>query len=107
MTLPGLVEALESLASRAEVVSYGALARRLALPSPGSIARLTQALEALMVEDATTGRPFRAALCHARLAGELPAHGYFDKAQALGRFDGGDRLAHVQAERAQLYAARS
>lgn len=106
MSLPGLVEALESLASRGEVISYGALARALALPSPGSIAQLTQALEVLMLEDAKTGRPFKAALCHARLAGDLPAQGYFDKAQALGRFDGDDRLAHVQTERAQLFATR-
>ena len=106
MSLPGLVKALDGLASRGEVMSYGALARALALHGTGSIAQLTEALEALMVEDAAAGRPLRAALCHARLAGDLPAQGYFDKALALGRYDGGDRAAHAQAERVQLFAGQ-
>ena len=51
------------------------LARALAMPGPGSIARLTAALESLMAQDAEVGHPFRAALCRARL-GDLPAPGF-------------------------------
>jgi len=107
MSLPGLVEALEDLASRGQVMSYGDLARALALPVPGSIVRLTQALEALMVEDAAKGRPLRAALCHARLTQDLPAQGFFDKAMELGRFDGTDPAGFVRTERARLFTASS
>ena len=96
---------LANLAQRGQTISYGALARQLDIPGPGSIAKLTAALEALMVEDTNLGRPLRAALCHARLSGDLPAQGFFDKAQALGRFDGTDPATFVQTERARLFAA--
>lgn len=104
MSLPGLVEVLGGLASRGEVISYGGLAQTLALPSPGSIALLTEALEALMVEDAERGRPFRAALCRAK-TGMMPALGFFESAERLGRFDGLDAAAFVAAERAALFKA--
>jgi len=68
---------------------------------------LAAALEATMAEDAAQGRPLRAALCHARLAGDLPADGYFETAQALGRFDGSNRDQHVQSEPALLYKRQS
>lgn len=104
MSLPGLAEALQGLASRGEVISYGALARGLAVPGPGSIARLTMALEELMAEDAEAGRPFRAALCRAK-TGPLPALGFFDAAIRLGRFDGQDGAGFVALERAALFKA--
>jgi hypothetical protein len=104
----GLAGELAALARRGETVTYGELAQRLAVPGPGSIATLTRALEALMEEDARMGRPFRAALCAGRLAGGLPAPGFFQSAARLGRFDGDpggpEAAAFVAAERARLYA---
>jgi hypothetical protein len=100
--IPGLVAALADLAARGQTTPYGALARDLGIPGPGSIAKLTAALEALMAEDAAAGRAFRAALCTSRLS-NLPAQGFFDTATALGRYTPGtDPAAYVEAERETL-----
>jgi hypothetical protein len=104
MSLSGLAEALAGLASRQELIAYGALARAIGLESPGSIKLLTDALEALMVEDAVTSQPFRAALCRSKTS-DLPARGFFDAAVSLGRFDGGNAAGFVSAERAALFKA--
>ncbi|MDZ4094169.1 MAG: hypothetical protein U1D35_04570 [Paracoccaceae bacterium] len=100
-----LAAQLAALAARGQTITYGDLARALAVPGPGSIARLTAALESLMAQDAEVGHPFRAALCRARL-GDLPAPGFFAAARALGRYDGPDAgpeaMNFVQAERAAL-----
>jgi hypothetical protein len=105
-----LAAELADLARRRDTIGYGALARRLAIPGPGSIHRLTEALEALMAEDAEAGRPFRAALCEGKLRGGLPAGGFFDAAQRLGRFsatvDSPEAEAFVAGERAALFAAQ-
>lgn len=105
--MTGLAAALEDLAARRETLSYGALARQLAIPGPGSINRLTAALEAMMAEDAAAGRPLRAALCEGRLAGGLPAPGFFATARALGLYDGADAgpeaEAFVSAQRRALF----
>ena len=66
-------------------VSYGQLARALGLYMPGSIAKVTQALEATMVEDAETGAPFLAALVVGRLGDGEAAKGFHQQAHALGR----------------------
>jgi len=98
---------LVQLAAKGETSTYGELARQLAVPGPGSIAKLTTALEALMVQDAGAGRPFRAVLCTGRLTGGLPAAGFFLKAQELGRYDGPvegpQAVAYVAAERAAIF----
>lgn len=112
MTLPAALAAeLAGLARRRETISYGALARRLAVPGPGSIHRLTGALEVLMAEDAAAGRPFRAALCEGKLRGGLPAPGFFEAARRLGRFsgplDGPQAEAFVADERGALFARYS
>lgn len=104
MSLPGLAETLVGLASRGELIAYGDLARALALPNPGSIARLTNALEVLMAEDAAAGEPFRAVICRAK-GGTLPAAGFFDAAAGLGRFDGLDAAGFAESERAALFKA--
>ncbi len=100
---------LDDLAARGETVTYGALARALAIPGPGSIARLTAALEATMADDAAAGRPFRAAVCAGRLSGGLPAPGFFAEAARLGRYggppEGAAAAAFVAAERAALFNA--
>lgn len=95
---------LAELAALGLTVSYGDLARDLAIPAPGAIAILTAALEVLMDEDARQGSPLRAALCMGRLSGGLPAQGFFDKAQELGRYDGSDPALWIARERAALRA---
>lgn len=97
-----LIARLEDLAARGQTITYGALARELAMPGPGAIAKLTAKLEALMEEDAARGRPFRAVLCAGRLANGLPAQGFFEKAAELGRYNGSDPDAFCASERAKL-----
>lgn len=76
---------LEAL-TRAEVpITYGELARALGMYRPGSIRLVTDALELMMHQDATAGRPFMAARVASRGSGDLPGRGYFDLAAALGR----------------------
>ena len=93
-----LVARLALLAAQGQTVSYGALARELGW----RVSHLTEALEALMEEDARTGQPQRAALMEGRLTGGMPAQGFFDKAAALG-LDVSAPAAFVQRERARLY----
>lgn len=93
-----LEEKLAALAAAGETITYGALARELDL----RIGDLTAALEALMEADAAAKRPFRAALCAARLSPQnLPAQGFFAKATALGR-PAPDPAAFTATERARL-----
>ena len=95
---------LADLAAGGKTITYGQLARDLGLTGPSTIARLTTALEALMEEDAAQNRPFRAALLSGRLANDLPATGFFDKATALNRYHGEDPTQYVAEERAALHA---
>lgn len=76
---------LEALAPSTATLSYGALAWAMGLSSPGAIARVTQALEDTMCEDARAGRPFIAARAVSRAGGGLPGSGFFDFARALSR----------------------
>ena len=62
-------------------MTYGALAKDLGW----RVSTLTDALEALMEEDARTGAPFRAVLLDAKMTPGLPADGFFQKAKELGR----------------------
>ena len=100
--IPDLPARLVELAALNQTVTYGKLARDLGLAGPSTIARLTTALEALMEEDAAQGHPFRAVLLSGRLARDLPAQGFFDKATALGRYHGEDPAQYVAEERAAL-----
>lgn len=97
-----LATRLADLASRGETVTYGALAREMGW----RVQDLTAALEALMEVDAAAAQPLRAALCEGRLAGGLPAPGFFLKAAALG-FDVSDPAGFVAGQRAGLFSARS
>ena len=75
-------------------MTYGKLARAMSLYLPGSIAKLTQALEATMVEDAENGVPFLASLVVSKIGQGNVAKGFLQKARALGRgpgFDEDDR----------------
>ena len=72
---------LAALAAAGQTITYGDLARELGL----RMTDLTARLEALMEDDASKGRPFRAAVLRQRLSPEnLPAPGFFQKAAALG-----------------------
>jgi hypothetical protein len=89
---------LAELARTGETSTYGALARDLGL----RMVDLTARLEALMVEDAAQGHPFRAALLRQRQSSdELPARGFFQKAAELGA-DISDPAAFVARERGRL-----
>jgi hypothetical protein len=88
---------LAELAATGKTMTYGALARDLQV----SVQVLAAALEATMEEDAAARRPLRAAVMEGRLAGGLPARGFFDKATALG-LPVADPAAFAAAERAAL-----
>jgi hypothetical protein len=95
---------LADLAAGGKTITYGQLARDLGLTGPATIARLTAALEATMEEDAAQNHPFRAVVVSGRLAKDLPAQGFFDKAASLGRFQAQDPTDYVATERAALQA---
>ncbi|MCV3272015.1 DUF6522 family protein [Roseobacter sinensis] len=76
---------LEALPEEAKPITYGALARALGLWAPGSVRKITRALEMTMQEDAQHGRPFIAARAISRGTGGLPGRGFFDLARALSR----------------------
>ncbi len=75
---------LEGLGPEGGTITYGALARAMGLWMPGSVRKVTQALEEMMAEDAAAGRPFLAARVVSR-AGDLPGKGFFETASALGQ----------------------
>lgn len=99
---------LESLPSSAGTASYGAIARALGLWMPGSVRRVTRALEDTMRQDAHKGRPFIAARAVSRAAEGLPGKGFFDLARDLGRgpFPGEDERAFHDREIARLAQRR-
>ena len=66
-------------------ITYGQLARAMGFIPPGSIAKVTQALEETMAEDARAGAPFVAALVVSKTSGVIPARGFFDQAHKVGR----------------------
>lgn len=85
-----LAATLAHLAATGRTTTYGALAAEIMPEGPGRIAQLTAALEATMEHDARAGLPLRASLVLARLGDGMPARGYFQKARALGLYDGPD-----------------
>ena len=76
---------LEALPPGETTITYGALARALGLWMPGSVGKVTAALETTMREDAAAGRPFFAARAVSRGRTMLPGKGFFDLARALDR----------------------
>ncbi len=67
------------------MITYGQLARALGMYAPGSVRKVTAALEATMREDAAADRPFIAARAVSRGPAHSPGQGFFDLARALGR----------------------
>lgn len=76
---------LEGLPVENPLITYGALARALGHWAPGSVGRITRALETTMREDAAAGRAFIAARAVSRGREGLPARGFFDLARTLSR----------------------
>jgi Fe-S cluster biogenesis protein NfuA len=76
---------LQNLPEDKVPITYGKLARALGYWAPGSIAKVTSALEATMRVDAALSTPFVAARAVSRGGEELPGKGFFELAQALGR----------------------
>jgi len=76
---------LQKLPEDTVPIAYGKLARALGLWVPGSIAKVTSALEVTMREDAATGTPFIAARVVSNGADKLPGKGFFELAQELKR----------------------
>jgi Fe-S cluster biogenesis protein NfuA len=88
---------LQNLPEDKVPITYGKLARGLGYWAPGSIAKVTTALEATMREDAALATPFIAARAVSRGEDKLPGKGFFELAQALkgGPLDGEtDRAFH-------------
>lgn len=87
---------LFSLSPKNLPLTYGQLANdmgllipgSMGLPLPGSIAKVTRALEAIMVEDAEKDAPFLASLVVSKIGNGTPAKGFFQRARALGRGPG-------------------
>lgn len=83
--LPRRVRAyLDALPSAKPSITYGALARGLGMYVPGSIHKVTAALEITMREDAAAGHPFIAARAVSRGPTQSPGKGFFGLARALG-----------------------
>jgi len=76
------------IVGHATPTTYQALAKDLGLAPPNTIQQLTVALECLIEEDAAAAHPLIAALVVSKARGGLPAPGFFDCAQRVGRFDG-------------------
>lgn len=90
---------LASLSAADVPMTYGHLARAMGLNQPGSIAKVTQALDATMVEDAKNGVPFLASLVVSKVRQGNAAKGFFLQARALGRgpgFGEDDRAYHMR-----------
>ena len=66
-------------------ITYGKLARTLGYWAPGSIAKVTSALEVTMREDAALAAPFIAARVVSRGEDKLPGSGFFELTQVLER----------------------
>lgn len=76
---------LERLPLHQPHITYGALARAVGHWAPGSVGRITRALETTMREDAAADRPFIAARAVSRGREALPGRGFFDLARTLSR----------------------
>lgn len=79
---------LETLPAHETPITYGKLARAMGMYAPGSVRKVTRALEQTMREDASAGRPFVAARVVGRGTPARPGQGFFDLARDLGRGPG-------------------
>lgn len=87
-TLADIREVLLACARAGTTIPYRELAARAQVPAPHSIHNTTLALEDLIREDHTAGRPLLAALAVSRGNPGLPGRGFFMLLKELGRYDG-------------------
>jgi len=85
---PRLRAYLRSRATGGVPITYQEAAQALLLLPPNTIHQVTEALEQLMVEDAAAERPFIAAMVISKARRGVPAPGFFECAERLGRFAG-------------------
>ena len=83
-----LRQALIDQAQTGNPTTYRELANHLGLEPPNTIHRITEALESLMEDDVTAGRPILSAICISKIGTGIPARGFFLAAEALGIFSG-------------------
>ncbi|WP_298858377.1 hypothetical protein [uncultured Sulfitobacter sp.] len=76
------------IAAKAVPVTYLELAKALDISPPNIIRQVTDALEILIEEDAAAGHPLMAALVISKGREGLPALGFFESANRVGRFYG-------------------
>lgn len=76
------------ISGQSNPITYQALAKELGLKPPNTIHQLTVALERLIEEDTAANHPLIAALVISKARDGLPAPGFFDCAQRVGRFKG-------------------
>ena len=95
---------LQMIAERG-ATTYQELVKALGLKPPHTIHQVTKALEHLMAEDASTDRPFIAAIVISKARGGLPALGFFDCARRLGRFVGDEAGPEAWAFHAREFNA--
>ena len=86
-----LRQALIDQAQIGNPTTYRDLANRLGLEPPNTIHCITEALESLMEDDVTAGRPILSAICISKMRTGIPARGFFLAAEALGVFAGDPR----------------
>ena len=84
-TRASLLAQLLPLARQGQTITYQSLAARLGLSPPLTIHRVVLALEALTLEDLARDRAPLAAVVVSRHRGGIPAPGFFDQLQRLGR----------------------
>lgn len=95
--LAALRALLTDIARVGETRTYQQVAQALNLEPPQTIHRLTVALERLMDEDVTAGRPLLAAVVISRTRDGLPAPGFFAHARKLGRYNGPEKGSEAAA----------
>ena len=83
-----LREHLQALAAMRLPITYGQAAKALQLSPPNTIRQLRVALQQLIAEDASAGRPLIAAMVISKWRGGVPAPDFFDCAARLGCFAG-------------------
>ena len=93
---------LKGLAALGQTITYGELAREMALPTP-AIQTLTFMLEDLMEQDAAASRPFLATVLEGRLGDGMPSLGFFEKAAELDANLTSDPAEFVAQQRAALH----
>ena len=81
-----LRQALMERATLGGSTTYKALADRVGIVPPQTIHRICEALEILMEEDVTAGRPMLTALCVSKTGAKMPAQGFFRRLGYSGSF---------------------